>query len=82
LKCFNQQIAEYRPKVNTDVAIDLKVIKASRKSQRSESELSVYNKLSVVENWIYEHEPVGHASRPGAWIYGGNSSVSLLLQEL
>jgi hypothetical protein len=70
IEMLYQQIAEYRPKVNTDVAIDLKVIKASRKSERSEGELSVYNKLSVVENWIYEHEPVGHASRPGAWIYG------------
>jgi hypothetical protein len=45
IEMLYQQIAEYRPKVNTDVAIDLKVIKASRKSERSEGELSVYNKL-------------------------------------
>jgi hypothetical protein len=70
IEMLYQQIAEYRPKVNTDFGIDLKVIKTSRKSERSEGEPSVYNKLREVENWIYEHEPVGQADRPDVWIYG------------
>jgi hypothetical protein len=70
IEMLYEQIAEHRPKVNTDVGIDLKVIKASRKSERSEGEPSVYNKLSVLENWIYEHEPVGAVDRPNVWIYG------------
>jgi hypothetical protein len=70
IEMLYEQIAEYRPKVNTDVGIDLKVLKASRKSERSQSEPSVYNKLSEVENWIYEHEPVGAVDTPNVWIYG------------
>jgi hypothetical protein len=70
IEMLYQQIAEYRPKVNTDFGIDLKVMKASRKSERSEGEPSVYKKLREVENWIYEHEPVGQADNPDVWIYG------------
>lgn len=70
IEMLYQQMAEYKPKVTTDIGLDLKVFKGGRKSERSETEPNVYGKLSVVESWIYEHEPVGSVDEPGVWIYG------------
>jgi hypothetical protein len=53
-----QQLAEYEPKVTTDIGLDLKVFKGGRKSERSQAEPNVYGKLSIVESWIYKHDRI------------------------
>lgn len=45
IEMLYQQMAEYKPKVTTDIGLDLKVFKGGRKSERSETEPNVYGKL-------------------------------------
>ncbi len=52
-----------------EVGIDLTVFKATRKTDGIRP-LTVHDKLTAVEEWIYAHEPVGTPDEPDVWIYG------------
>lgn len=63
------QIDQTSASAGGEVGFDLKIIKASRKTG-GRRDPSTYDKLDVIEDWIYAHEPVGNVDEPKAWIYG------------
>jgi hypothetical protein len=52
-----------------EFTVDLKVVKATQRSE-GHAELTVHDKLTAVEDWIYAHEPVGSVDEPDVWLYG------------
>ena len=55
--------------VETEISVDVKLVKISRKTD-GRNPLSVYEKLTEVEKWIHTNDPVGTVDKPAAWIYG------------
>lgn len=62
----------------SEVGIDLKVIRASRKTDGRKPP-SIHDKLATVEEWIYTHEPVGSPDEPDVWIYGRTDLLATTL---
>lgn len=54
---YSQIDTTTRP-TSREVSVDFKLVKTSRKTDGIEGP-TVYQKLDVVEDWIYEHEPPG-----------------------
>lgn len=61
------QIGQTSRSVGGEVGFDLKVIKASRKTD-GKKEPTTYEKLIAIEEWIYNNEPVGSVDEPAPWI--------------
>lgn len=52
-----------------EITVDLKVLKATQRSEGA-AQLTVYDKLTAVEDWVHAHEPVGSVDEPDVWLYG------------
>jgi hypothetical protein len=72
------QIDQTSRSAGGEIGFDLKVIKASRKTD-GKKEPTVHEELATVEDWIYANEPVGNIDEPEAWIYGRMSMAALLV---
>ncbi|WP_425300795.1 DUF7019 family protein [Nocardia wallacei] len=59
-----------------EIGVDLKVFKASRKSQGAKA-LSIHDKIAAVEDWIYAHEPVGTVPPLGVGFQGFSASAQV-----
>lgn len=74
------QIDQTSRSAGGEVGFDLKVIKASRKTD-GKKEPTIYEKLAAVEDWIYAHEPVGSMDEPAPWISGRLDLVESIVSE-
>lgn len=74
------QIDQTSRSAGGEVGFDLKVIKASRKTD-GKKEPTVYEKLAAVEDWIYAREPVGSMDEPAPWISGRLDLVESIVSE-
>jgi Family of unknown function (DUF7019) len=63
-----QQLAHRYSVRSTEVGVDVKFVKAIRKIERKSADTSIYEKLSIVEDWIYQNEEVGSIEEPATWI--------------
>jgi hypothetical protein len=72
------QINQTSRSAGGEVGFDLKVIKASRKTDGSKAP-TIYEKLTAVEEWIYANEPVGTVDEPEAWIYGRITLAAMIV---
>jgi hypothetical protein len=66
---YPQIDASPRASTSSEIGVDLKVAKASRRVEHRESS-NLYSKVAAVENWIYANEPIGTVDDPNVWIYG------------
>ncbi|RJL32789.1 DUF7019 family protein [Bailinhaonella thermotolerans] len=66
------------PAVSHEVGLDVKVLRATRRSETT-GEPGLYDKLTAVEDRIYASEPVGSVDEPAAWIYGRMPLSAVLL---
>lgn len=66
---YPQIDASPKASASSEIGVDLKVVKASRRVDHRESS-NLYSKLTAVEEWIYTNEPMGTVDDPNVWIYG------------
>lgn len=74
------QIDQTSRSAGGEIGFDLKLVKASRKTDGTK-EPTAYEKLAAVEAWIYANEPVGNIDEPKAWIYGWMPMAALLVNR-